>query len=798
MKSRARATNWVPAGFAQRNRAPREVVEPSSQGENAEFSQSSYDLPFVLALWGAGPSAPPFRARPVPSMVCSASILRATALLAVAAVSSLLPARAQLGLDPGDVAVVGWQDAGEGASQFAVVFLADVGTGERVYFTDAGWTGSGFRNPNGPSDGDGEEELLLLEVLAPIAAGTIVRTTDVGASFAWVRGVAIPGTASGLFGDLVLGANGDQITAFQHDTATNPLNTPVQRALFALDDTGSFEPATNLATGSVPSGLSVGAHTAVTFFQSNAGQSSMSFNTGALALATKSEWLTAISNAANWSFGSGLALPSGSLNVHTCPAVLSQRTNQSVCPGDTATFSVQATGSATLSYQWRKNGTPLVDGGRVSGATTPNLVIGPVIVADAGAYDVVVSNSCGATTSTIGQLVIDPTDSDLDGTPNCLDGCPNDPAKIAPGQCGCGFSEGDSDLDGTADCNDGCPNDPLKIAPGQCGCGIVDTDTDLDGTADCHDGCPTDPAKIAPGQCGCGVADTDSDSDATANCLDGCPNDPAKIAPGVCGCGVADTDNDSDGIANCNDNCPDNPNPVQGDGDGDGIGNPCDNCPSTPNPLQTDCDGNGLGDVCQIAQGGLDCNFNGIPDACDIASGTSQDADQSGIPDECEVIGGTPYCFGDGITIPCPCNNPSSPAGTAGCRNSTGNGARLVGAGMTSLASDQLVLSVTGMSLGMMNSCLFFQGDQQINGGFGTSFNDGLVCAGGVIRRLAVRSIVAGAASYPASGEVAISVVGLVPAAGAARYYQVWYRNQTGPCGTRSNISNGVQVIWVP
>src|SRR6185436_14223504 len=53
-------------------------------------------------------------------------------------------------------------------------------------------------------------------------------------------------------------------------------------------------------------------------------------------------------------------------------------------------------------------------------------------------------------------------------------GCPNDPNKIVPGQCGCGFSDAgsDSEGDGTPDCSDACPNDPNKIAPGICGCGV--------------------------------------------------------------------------------------------------------------------------------------------------------------------------------------------------------------------------------------------------------------------------------------------------------------------------------------
>ncbi|MEY2745838.1 MAG: hypothetical protein RL112_880, partial [Planctomycetota bacterium] len=138
-------------------------------------------------------------------------------------------------------------------------------------------------------------------------------------------------------------------------------------------------------------------------------------------------------------------------------------------------------------------------------------------------------------------------DTDADGTVDCLDGCPADPLKTAPGICGCGVADTDTDADGTADCNDGCPNDPLKTAPGQCGCGVADTDTDSDGTADCNDGCPNDPLKTAPGACGCGVADTDTDLDGTADCNDLCPNDALKTAPGICGCGVADTDTDGDG-----------------------------------------------------------------------------------------------------------------------------------------------------------------------------------------------------------------------------------------------------------
>jgi hypothetical protein len=61
-------------------------------------------------------------------------------------------------------------------------------------------------------------------------------------------------------------------------------------------------------------------------------------------------------------------------------------------------------------------------------------------------------------------------DTDHDGTPDCLDGCPYDPQKIAPGACGCNIPDVDTDGDGVPDCNDLCPYDPNNTAVNQCGC----------------------------------------------------------------------------------------------------------------------------------------------------------------------------------------------------------------------------------------------------------------------------------------------------------------------------------------
>ncbi|HAW96642.1 MAG TPA: hypothetical protein DCX60_10225, partial [Phycisphaerales bacterium] len=53
---------------------------------------------------------------------------------------------------------------------------------------------------------------------------------------------------------------------------------------------------------------------------------------------------------------------------------------------------------------------------------------------------------------------INQADRDGDGVPDTLDGCPDDPNKTQPGNCGCGTAEttvfGDLDCDGDYDADD--------------------------------------------------------------------------------------------------------------------------------------------------------------------------------------------------------------------------------------------------------------------------------------------------------------------------------------------------------
>jgi len=92
----------------------------------------------------------------------------------------------------------------------------------------------------------------------------------------------------------------------------------------------------------------------------------------------------------------------------TAPSITAQPANTTVTVGQTATFSVGATGTSPLTYQWRKN-TANVSGATGTSYTTPATTSG-----DNGAkFDVVVSNAAGSTTSSAAVLTVTATGATL-------------------------------------------------------------------------------------------------------------------------------------------------------------------------------------------------------------------------------------------------------------------------------------------------------------------------------------------------------------------------------------------------
>ncbi len=88
------------------------------------------------------------------------------------------------------------------------------------------------------------------------------------------------------------------------------------------------------------------------------------------------------------------------VNVGTTPTITTQPVSLAVNLGASATFSVAATGTATLSYQWYKDGTA------INGATSSSYTVAAVAAGDAGVYYVSVTNSVGSVTSASAALTI--------------------------------------------------------------------------------------------------------------------------------------------------------------------------------------------------------------------------------------------------------------------------------------------------------------------------------------------------------------------------------------------------------
>lgn len=88
----------------------------------------------------------------------------------------------------------------------------------------------------------------------------------------------------------------------------------------------------------------------------------------------------------------------------SAPSIITQPANKIYVAGGSTSFSVVAAGTEPLSYQWFRDGFPMVNDARISGANGSVLSLTAMQASDIGNYHVSVSNNLGTATSATASL----------------------------------------------------------------------------------------------------------------------------------------------------------------------------------------------------------------------------------------------------------------------------------------------------------------------------------------------------------------------------------------------------------
>lgn len=172
-----------------------------------------------------------------------------------------------------------------------------------------------------------------------------------------------------------------------------------------------------------PAGATVASGTAVTLSATVVGASPLSFqwrlngtnvSSGGNLSGTTTSALTISAATTNNSGNYSLLIANGYgsitssiaiLNVGAAPLITRSPTNLTLLAGASAVFSVAATGSTPLAYQWRSNGTNAA-GSNLSGTNTATLTLSSITTNNAANYSVTITNAYGAITSSVATLTV--------------------------------------------------------------------------------------------------------------------------------------------------------------------------------------------------------------------------------------------------------------------------------------------------------------------------------------------------------------------------------------------------------
>jgi hypothetical protein len=157
---------------------------------------------------------------------------------------------------------------------------------------------------------------------------------------------------------------------------------------------------------------------------------------------------------------------------------------------------------------------------------------------------------------------------------------------------------------------------------------------------------------------------------------------------------------------------------------------------------------------------------------------------------------------GHGGVMRCPCGNPPFASGQ-GCDNSSVTGGAILSAtGYAYLSLDNLTF--TTLIEKPNATSILLEGTAPVPTGL--VFGQGVRCAGGILKRMYVKTAVNGSITAPALGDPTVSArsaqLGLPIQPGEPRYFLVYYRDSTvlGGCSPTStfNTTQTGSVSWWP
>src|SRR6266851_1224613 len=225
--------------------------------------------------------------------------------------------------------------------------------------------------------------------------GSLVTTAPYSASWDTTKSTSGPHTLSAIARDAAGNSATSASVTVTVNSATAPtISTQPANQTLTAGQTATF---TVVASGTAPLGYQWQKNGA-----SIAGATAASYTTPATTTSDSgSAFAVVVTNTAGTVTSASATLTVNPAPV--APVITRQPGNQTVTAGQTATFTVVATGTAPLAYQWQKNGA------NIAGATAASYTTPATTTSDSGsAFAVVVTNTAGTVTSAAATLTVNP------------------------------------------------------------------------------------------------------------------------------------------------------------------------------------------------------------------------------------------------------------------------------------------------------------------------------------------------------------------------------------------------------